>query len=75
RTAKILNRHFELFSWILLISMILSGAYLSYGLYNFLAYGNCNGPASTVGCSLNTGQNWLELAWSKTVNATEAVIK
>jgi len=49
-TAKLVYKNFEIFSWIMVILMIVSLAYSMYGLYNFAAYGNCNGPESTGFC-------------------------
>lgn len=51
--AKILNRHFTLFSWIVVILSIASLAYSLFGLYNFYFYGNCDGPNATSACILN----------------------
>jgi hypothetical protein len=51
-------KHFETISWILTIIMILSMVWSLYvgvtGVYNWVAYGNCNGPNSTEACVLNT---------------------
>jgi len=50
-------RHFEVLSWILTISMIVSFIWSGYtggvALYNWQVYGNCNGPDSNVACALN----------------------
>ncbi|MFN7990984.1 MAG: thioredoxin domain-containing protein [Candidatus Micrarchaeia archaeon] len=51
--ARILNRHFTLFSWIFVLLTIGSMAYAVFGLYNFYAYGNCEGPGATSACILN----------------------
>lgn len=51
--AKALNRHFTLFSWIFVLLTVGSLAYAAYGLYNFYAYGNCDGPTATGACILN----------------------
>lgn len=55
KAARILNNYFEVFSWILLISLLATGIYSSYSIYNFLVYGNCQGAAATTGCSFNKG--------------------
>ena len=50
-------KHFETISWILTIIMILSLVWSAYvgvmGVYNWVAFGNCNGPDSTQFCVLN----------------------
>ncbi len=51
--AKILNRHFAAFSWGFFALSVISFAYLSYGVYNFYYFGNCDGPESTGACILN----------------------
>src|SRR4030095_10668494 len=51
--AKALNRHFTLFSWLFVILSVGSLAYAAFGLYNFYAYGNCDGPTATGACILN----------------------
>lgn len=71
RAARILNKYFEVFSWILLISLLATGIYTSYSVYNFIVYGNCNGAAATAGCSLNSGASFLD----KTLNATKQIIQ
>ncbi|MFH0737606.1 MAG: thioredoxin domain-containing protein [Candidatus Micrarchaeota archaeon] len=51
--AKILNRHFTLFSWIFVMLTIGSLAYTMIGIYNFAYFGNCDGPSSANACILN----------------------
>lgn len=50
-------KHFELISWIVTIIMILSLIWTAYagvlGVYNWYAYGNCNGPESNELCVYN----------------------
>jgi hypothetical protein len=50
-------KHFETISWIFTILMIVSMIWSLYvgvvGVYNWVAYGNCNGPNSTEACVLN----------------------
>jgi hypothetical protein len=56
--ARILNKNFELFSWILFLSTILSIFWAGKGLYNFYMYGSCNGLNQTGFCALDpTGEN------------------
>jgi len=59
KAAAALNKHFELFSWALTIIMIVSLAYSAVGVYNWWAYGNCNGPDQTGFCVFNalTGEH------------------
>ena len=52
-TAKFVNRHFTLLSWIFVALTFVSFAYSAMGVYNFYVYGNCNGPDSTEACILN----------------------
>lgn len=51
--AKILNKHFVVFSWLFVILTFGSLAYSIYGFYNFYVYGNCDGPGSVNSCVLN----------------------
>jgi len=57
--AKLLNVHFELFSWLFFILTVISLAYSIWGFYNWYEYGNCDGPTATGFCIYNTilGQN------------------
>lgn len=52
--AKMVNRYFVIFSWILVILTFASFIYMVYGAYNFYYYGNCDGPTATGACILNT---------------------
>jgi len=52
--ARILNKHYVLFSWIIVLLSIGSLGYTAYGIYNFYVFGNCDGPSSTNACVLNT---------------------
>jgi len=51
--GKFVNKHFEAISWAMTILMIVSFIYGAIGVYNWLAFGNCNGPNSTGPCVLN----------------------
>ncbi len=57
-------KNFELISWFFTILMIVSIAYSGYSVYNFVAYGNCNGKNSDEFCIFdplgNRGQNASE---------------
>lgn len=58
KAASILNKYFEVFSWALVVLLFLSLVFTVHGLYNYYAYGNCNGPNADPGsCPLpNSGQ-------------------
>jgi hypothetical protein len=51
--GKFILRRFALLSWILLIIMLAGTAAVVLGVYNYIAYGNCNGQASQESCVLN----------------------
>ncbi|MBN1644978.1 hypothetical protein JW851_02995 [Candidatus Woesearchaeota archaeon] len=50
KIAKVVYKNFEIFSWILVLVMIGSLMYSAYGVYNYVSYGNCNGPGSNNFC-------------------------
>lgn len=52
-TARFVNKHFELLSWIFTILTVVSLAYIILGLYNFFVFGSCD-PADPAGCILTT---------------------
>jgi protein-disulfide isomerase len=51
--ARMLNRHFAIFSWLFVLITLASFAYTALGIYNFYMYGNCDGPDSLGACILN----------------------
>ncbi len=53
-TAKVVNRHFTLLSWIFVILSVVSLIYTAYGIYNFYYFGNCDGPTAVGACIINT---------------------
>ncbi|AHB40778.1 TPA: hypothetical protein DHW62_01525 [candidate division WWE3 bacterium] len=56
--ARIVNRHFELLSWILFITTVASIFWTGKGLYNYYMYGSCNGLNKTGFCALDPkGEN------------------
>ncbi len=58
KVAKIFQKHFELFSWILVILTVVSTFWVAKGAYNFYLYGSCNGLNSSGFCALDpTGEN------------------
>lgn len=48
--ARFLNKNFELLSWALVILTLASFILMAQGFYNYVQYGNCNGPLSTEFC-------------------------
>ncbi len=58
KTAKIVYRNYKVFSWIIIIIFLWSFYVSSIGIYNYINYGNCNGPESTGFCLFDpTGEN------------------
>jgi len=56
--AGFIYRHFEWFSWALIMLTIISTYYTAVGGYNYYLYGNCNGPEDTGFCIFDpTGEN------------------
>ena len=56
--AKFLNKHFEIFSWVLFLTMIGSLFWTTKGLFNFYMYGSCNGLNKSGFCALDPkGEN------------------
>ena len=53
RAARLVYRHYKLLSWIMLALFIWSGYVSAVGIYNYVLYGNCNGPESTGFCLLD----------------------
>jgi len=45
-------KYFEVISWVFTVLMFVSFALFAVGIYNYVAFGNCNGPNSTEGCIL-----------------------
>jgi protein-disulfide isomerase len=44
KTARVVFKNFEIISFIFTILLIVSMVYSAYASYNFVRYGNCNGP-------------------------------
>jgi hypothetical protein len=56
--AKILNKYYEVFSWIFFILMVGSTIWVVRGGYNFYVYGSCNGLNESGFCAFDpTGEN------------------
>ena len=51
--ARGFYKYFELLSWIFVILMLASAVASGYGLYNYIQYGNCNGPNNDSFCIFN----------------------
>ncbi len=50
KIGRFLYRYFEIFSWFFLILTVLTLFFVGQGIYNYAAYGNCNGPNSNQFC-------------------------
>jgi protein-disulfide isomerase len=79
--ARFFYKNFEILSWIFVVLMLLSAVGTGYGLYNYIKYGNCNGPDSSAFCVFNVvHQNQPECsiigdnAITGTVNAAKVEI-
>jgi protein-disulfide isomerase len=56
--AKILNKYYEVFSWIFFILMVGSTIWVFKGGYNFYVYGSCNGLNESGFCAFDpSGEN------------------
>ncbi len=56
--AKLLNRHFEIVSWVFFILFLGSTLWVLRGGYNFYMYGSCNGLNASGFCAFDpTGEN------------------
>ena len=55
--ARFVFRNFELLSIIFTILLVVSTIFSAIGIYNYVAFGNCNGPGSTALCIFNPAGN------------------
>ncbi|MEK7572599.1 MAG: thioredoxin domain-containing protein [Patescibacteria group bacterium] len=56
--AKMVNKHYEILSWIFFILMIGSAIWVIRGGYNFYVYGSCNGLNASGFCAFDpSGEN------------------
>lgn len=56
--ARLFNKHFEIFSWILFILMVGSTFWVVKGGYNYYLYGSCNGLNQSGFCAFDPkGEN------------------
>jgi protein-disulfide isomerase len=51
--TKVVNKHYEILSWILFILMVGSTAWVLRGGYNFYVYGSCNGLNASGFCAFD----------------------
>lgn len=61
--ARFLNKYFNAFSWIFVLLFFASLAYSAFSVYNFVAFGNCNGLLSNEFCifdPLGTGKHEIK---------------
>lgn len=49
--GKGIFKYFTIFSWIMVLLMVVSLFWVGAGFYNYLQFGNCNGPESTAFCA------------------------
>ncbi len=52
-TARMVNRHYEILSWIFFILMVGSTVWVLRGGYNFYVYGSCNGLNASGFCAFD----------------------
>lgn len=56
--AKMVNKHYEILSWIFFILMMGSTIWVFNGVYNFYVYGSCNGLNDSGFCAFDpSGEN------------------
>jgi len=51
--AKVLNKYYEIFSWIFFILMLGSTIWVLRGVYNFYVFGSCNGLNASGFCAFD----------------------
>lgn len=51
--AKFVYNNFNSISWVFVVTFLLSIGGIFYGLYNYIVFGNCNGPSSSGFCIYN----------------------
>jgi len=56
--TKIVNKHYEILSWIFFVLMVGSTVWVLHGAYNFYVYGSCNGLNQSGFCAFDpSGSN------------------
>ena len=74
--AKVLNKYYELFSWIFFILMVGSTIWVLHGAYDFYVYGSCNGLNSSGFCAFDpSGSNNAVTAIDTTCGITKNAVK
>lgn len=58
RLAKFLNNYLEYVTWLLIVLLLVSAIVAGVGIYNYIMFGNCNGPSATGGCGLDKISNF-----------------
>jgi hypothetical protein len=53
KLSQLIYKYFEALSWTFTILMIVSLIFTGIGAYNYVAFGNCNGPNSSAYCVIN----------------------
>jgi|SRR3989344_2633226 len=68
--GKIVFKYFKQISWIFVFAFFASTAAVGYGIYNYWAFGNCNGPQSSAFCVFNeiAGKNGISINDVSTLN-------
>lgn len=54
--AKFVYNNFNLLSWVFVLTFFLSIGGIAYGVYNYVTFGNCNGPNSSAFCVFNAAR-------------------
>ncbi|VVB65409.1 Thioredoxin [Candidatus Gugararchaeum adminiculabundum] len=70
-TGRFISKYFEAISWAITIITIVSLFYTAQGIYNYIVYGNCNGPDSNGFCifqAIGGGQKVPTLIPPKTLD-------
>ena len=77
KLAKFVYSSFPVLSAIFVILTVASAAYVAYGGYNYLLYGNCNGPGSSGFCVFDpngAGESLVSEKCTDHPNTPEALI-
>ena len=53
KLAKFLNKYLEYITWIMILLLLVSMVVAAIGIYNYIMFGNCNGPSAAGGCGLD----------------------
>lgn len=76
--AKLVNKHYEILSWIFFILMLGSTIWVMRGVYNFYVFGSCNGLNASGFCAFDpSGENNKVTAFgdSSTCGVTQKIEK